>query len=501
MRTRIVWLTTMLIVFMGFALSQGQEVENLLTNPGLEDGTASGWGGYGDNTREVVQELVGATVPEAPIEGDYCLHVTVGENYENFWDAGLTLWGGGVFESGKQYTFSFWAKSKEGEREINLKPEQTDTWIQYGEKRITITEEWAEYFTTSPVMTEDVPNMQISVHVGFGPGEFWLDAARLYVGEYVETVFGPRVKATAPNPADGSDNVAQDVTLSWEPGPFAAVHDVYFGENFDDVNNGDPGTLVSSNQFSTTFDPPDDLEFGKTYYWRIDEVNAPPDSTVFPGDVWSFTVEQYLFPISNIGASASSSFSSDMGADKTVDGSGLDASDLHSAEPTDMWLSEAFDPDPTWIQFEFDVAHPLAQMDVWNSNQLLEPVIGVGVNDVTVEYSEDGDTWTTLGDFKFAQAPGLAGYATDTSVNMGGALAQYVRLTTKSNWGVCLDQFGLSEVRFFFIPVRASDPMPAEGDSDVPLDVVLDWRGGRQAVSHEVYLSKDEAAVIDGTAL
>ncbi|UCE47773.1 MAG: discoidin domain-containing protein, partial [Phycisphaerales bacterium] len=347
----------------------------------------------------------------------------------------------------------------------------------------------------------DVPNMQISVHVGFGPGEFWLDAARLYVGEYVETVFGPRVKATAPNPADGSDNVAQDVTLSWEPGPFAAVHDVYFGENFDDVNNGDPGTLVSSNQFSTTFDPPDDLEFGKTYYWRIDEVNAPPDSTVFPGDVWSFTVEQYLFPISNIGASASSSFSSDMGADKTVDGSGLDASDLHSAEPTDMWLSEAFDPDPTWIQFEFDVAHPLAQMDVWNSNQLLEPVIGVGVNDVTVEYSEDGDTWTILGDFKFNQAPGLAGYATDTSVNMGGALAQYVRLTTKSNWGVCLDQFGLSEVRFFFIPVRASDPMPAEGDSDVPLDVVLDWRGGRQAVSHEVYLSKDEAAVIDGTAL
>ncbi|UCE48499.1 MAG: carbohydrate binding domain-containing protein, partial [Phycisphaerales bacterium] len=145
MNSKIVWLTAILTVFTGFGLCQGQQVENLLANPGLEDGTASGWGGYGDNTREVVQELVGATVPEAPIEGDYCLHVTVGENYENFWDAGLTLWGGGVFESGKQYTFSFWAKSKEGEREINLKPEQTDTWIQYGEKRITITEEWAEY--------------------------------------------------------------------------------------------------------------------------------------------------------------------------------------------------------------------------------------------------------------------------------------------------------------------------------------------------------------------
>jgi hypothetical protein len=30
---------------------------------------------------------------------------------------------------------------------------------------------------------------------------------------------------------------------------------------------------------------------------------------------------------------------------------------------------------------------------------------------------------------------------------------------------------------------------------------ILDWRSGRQATSHEVYLSADEAAVTDGTAL
>jgi hypothetical protein len=35
---------------------------------------------------------------------------------------------------------------------------------------------------------------------------------------------------------------------------------------------------------------PDGLVPGTTYYWRIDEVNAPPDETVFKGEVWSFSI-------------------------------------------------------------------------------------------------------------------------------------------------------------------------------------------------------------------
>ena len=46
--------------------------------------------------------------------------------------------------------------------------------------------------------------------------------------------------------------------------------------------------------------------FGQTYYWRVDEVNAPPDSTVYKGDVWSFTVEPYGYPIKPVKATASS---------------------------------------------------------------------------------------------------------------------------------------------------------------------------------------------------
>jgi hypothetical protein len=83
---------------------------------------------------------------------------------------------------------------------------------------------------------------------------------------------------------------------------------------------------------------------------------------------------------------------------------------------------------------------------------------------------------------------------------MGGVPAKYVRLTANSNWGGILPQYGLSEVRFLQIPVHAREPSPDSGATDVNLDVTLGFRAGREAAQHDVYVSADEQAVIDGTA-
>jgi hypothetical protein len=189
-----------------------------------------------------------------------------------------------------------------------------------------------------------------------------------------------------------------------------------------------------------------------------------------------------------------------MEAGKAVDGSGMNG-ELHSSEPTAMWLSSVMGEQPTRIHFEFGQPYELHEMWVWNQNQVLEPVIGFGIKDATIEHSLDGTNWTTFGDVEIPRAPGLADHPPDSKIGLSGVNAQYVRLTAHSNWAGILPQFGLSEVRFLSIPVAAGDPSPAVGDSGVPLDVTLDWRGGRRAVSHEVYFSKDEAEVIDGTAL
>jgi len=246
-------------------------------------------------------------------------------------------------------------------------------------------------------------------------------------------------KSSGSNPGDGATDVSRDVVISWTPSKYADTHDVYLGTVFDSVNDADRtnplGVLDSQGQNATTYDPPGRLDFGQTYFWRIDEVNAPPDYTIFQGNVWSFTVEPFAYPIdgNNITVTASSNGLNQV-AENTINSSGLDANDLHSTELTAMWLTTADATGPAWIQYEFDKVCKLHQMLVWNHNGMLEPALGFGCKDVTIEYSVNGTDYTTLGtSHEFARAPGTANYAHNTTVDFGGAAAKYVRLTVNSN--------------------------------------------------------------------
>ncbi|MGD8501142.1 MAG: LamG domain-containing protein, partial [Phycisphaerales bacterium] len=102
--------------------------------------------------------------------------------------------------------------------------------------------------------------------------------------------------ASAPNPADGSLHPDVWVSLGWRPGDFAVSHDVYFGENFDDVNEGTGGTFYGNteNEYWIAgfigYPYPDGLVPGTTYYWRIDEVNEADPNSPWKGKVWSFSL-------------------------------------------------------------------------------------------------------------------------------------------------------------------------------------------------------------------
>jgi hypothetical protein len=309
-------------------------------------------------------------------------------------------------------------------------------------------------------------------------------------------------QASNPIPENGATDVLSNIILGWTPGEYADKHDVYLGTVFSDVNEANKtntrGVLASQNQDANTYCPEGPLDFGQTYYWRVDEVNAPPDNRIYKGYTWSFTTEPFVYHLENITATASS-FQTDSGPENTINSSGLDDNDLHGTNPATMWLSST-EPQPTWIRYEFDKAYKLHQMWVWNYNAEFESILGFGLKDVTVEYSENGTDWQVLGDFEFAQAPGEEGYAHNTIVDFNGAAAKYVKLTANSHWGE-LFQYGLSEVRFFYKPVHARLPKPASDQIGVPLDTVLSWRAGREATSHEVYLSEDMEAVINATAL
>jgi hypothetical protein len=260
------------------------------------------------------------------------------------------------------------------------------------------------------------------------------------------------------NPKPHAVEVPRNMILSWTSAPFSQSYDIYFGTSEEAVSSASranpQNVLVSQGQTATTYHPADLLAYGRTYYWRIDFVTPGPSPTIYQGPVLSFTTEAY--PIRNVTAKASSS-QAGMDPQKTVDGSGLGTNDGHSTASVDMWRSDVAGPQPTWIQFEFDKVYALQEMWVWNHNVEYERVLGYGFKDVTVEHSLDGTTWTALGNVQFAQATALNGYAQNTTVNLGGVTAQYVKLTAKNNWSpVGLKQCGLSEVRFFYIPATSA---------------------------------------------
>jgi hypothetical protein len=312
---------------------------------------------------------------------------------------------------------------------------------------------------------------------------------------------------TNPSPADKATDVIRDAVLGWKAGEFARTHDVYFGTSLDAVSNASrtaaSGVLVSQGQDANAYDPAGLLAFGQTYYWRTDEVNAPPtDSKIFKGPVWSFTSEPFAYPISGtIKATASSSLTAAMGPEKTINGSGLSATGEHSTASSDMWLSKK-GTTPIWIQYEFDKSYKLSQMWVWNSNQAVEPTVGFGAKDVKVETSVDGTNWTALANApEFSQATGEPNYVHNTTVDFGGLPAKFVKLTINTNWADSTKQAGLSEVRFFYVPVKAFGPAPADAGTGVAINGVLNWRSGREAVKHNVTIGSDATAVASGAVV
>ncbi|NQV36185.1 MAG: hypothetical protein HQ515_26065, partial [Phycisphaeraceae bacterium] len=134
-------------------------------------------------------------------------------------------------------------------------------------------------------------------------------------------------------------------------------------------------------------------------------------------------------------------------------------------------------------------------MTVWNSNGSAELAIGWGIKDVVIETSVDGVQWDALDAIQFSRAPGLPTYNTYDEISLGGVAAKYVRLDIQSNWGGILMSYGLSEVQFSMIPVRARTPEPASGAADILPDSVVSWRAGREATQHTVTLGTDPNAL------
>jgi hypothetical protein len=90
----------------------------------------------------------------------------------------------------------------------------------------------------------------------------------------------PPLKAYDPIPPDSAGLITTDSTLSWKGGLTAILYYVYFGNDFDTVNNA-----AGVPPQATTNYTPANLELDTVYYWRVDVFDG---TTLHKGDMWSF---------------------------------------------------------------------------------------------------------------------------------------------------------------------------------------------------------------------
>lgn len=108
-------------------------------------------------------------------------------------------------------------------------------------------------------------------------------------------------------PFAGDSDITQTPILRWTAGAWAAVHDVYFGQDKELVANATPqdaNIYRGRLELDTVMYETETLEWDTTYYWRVDEVNfvtvEAEDGTedvneiVWKGRPWSFTTAEFI---------------------------------------------------------------------------------------------------------------------------------------------------------------------------------------------------------------
>ncbi len=157
----------------------------------------------------------------------------------------------------------------------------------------------SKYYTVPMAMTAGIHSLRLEYFDSGGDAVEQLYWSTPTMAEMIIPAgpLQPPLRARASYPSDGALDVPQEPVLVWGAGDKAAKHDVYFGDDRDAVANATPATAdVYRGQQAldeTTFDP-GTLEWNKTYYWRVDEVNDAETGSPWKSGVWAFTTADFL---------------------------------------------------------------------------------------------------------------------------------------------------------------------------------------------------------------
>jgi hypothetical protein len=281
----------------------------------------------------------------------------------------------------------------------------------------------------------------------------------------------PPQKAYSPNPPDGARFLEPDLTLGWMPAFGTKLHSIYFGDNFDDVNNAEGGASQVASTYNTG-----PLELEKTYYWRVDEFDG---ASTYRGDVWSFTT--------------------------TAPGGGLRAEYYNNSTLSGEPVLIRSDPG---IDFTWGIASPepnivnddnfsirwrgeveIAFSQAYRFYAVTEDGVKLWINDKLVI-----DRWDVfrLNEYRTNPIDLQAGqkYAVEmwSYSDEPGATAQLL-------WESEHQSKGIIPAAAFSPPLRAGSPNPTNGAIDVSQTTTLEWTAGEDTNRHDVYFGTEKDAI------
>lgn len=87
--------------------------------------------------------------------------------------------------------------------------------------------------------------------------------------------------------------------------------------------------------------------------------------------------------------------------------------------------------DSHWILYDFIENHNIDSSHIWNANRVGESAMGI--NEIIVDYSLDGDSWLELGTFTVPRAPETATYSGVAGPDFGGRFIKKILITVVSS--------------------------------------------------------------------
>jgi len=289
----------------------------------------------------------------------------------------------------------------------------------------------------------------------------------------------PPRTAWKPIPPDNARLVDPNTDLDWTAGWGARMHYVYFGDDFDDVNNATGATAQLNPGYSL-----DPLDVGKTYFWRVDQSDG---FTLHKGEVWSFTTGdaslggikgEYFNNVTLAGTPALTrvepGIDYNWGGDSP--GPGVQAP-VFSVR----WTGMINVPYPETYTFYANVYEAIR---LWVNDQLL--VDNWMAHHMAIEYQG-----------KIELEGGMVPIVMEIANVEGGGYGGGGNMQAQLSWSNPLLVKEIVPQTSLLLPVWAISPNPVNGAENAKQTPTLMWTAGDEAASHDIYLGTDEQAVRD----